>query len=175
MAKRKLKQPPKRHPPQTPDNFRGSPATLTVHNPHAAGIDVHSDKHVVCVGPDLVQDFGAYTADLRAIAAHLRHYGVTTVAMESTGVYWIPLYELLEAEGFAVFLVEPGQLKHCGARPGTDARPSGSNGCTPTACCAAPSARPRPSSGCAATGGSGRRSSPWPACTCSTCKRPWSR
>jgi len=60
MAKRKLKQPPNRHPPHAPGNFRGCPATLTVHNPHAAGIDVHSDKHVVCVGPGLVQDFGAY-------------------------------------------------------------------------------------------------------------------
>ena len=122
MAKRKLKQPPNRHPPHAPGNFRGCPATLTVHNPHAAGIDVHSDKHVVCVGPGLVQDFGAYTADLQAIVAHLRRYGITAVAMESTGVYWIPLYELLEAEGFAVSLVEPGQLKHCGARPGTDVR-----------------------------------------------------
>ena len=46
--------------------------------------------------------------------------GVTTVAMESTGVYWIPLFELLESRGFEVYLVEPGQLSRCGARPKTD-------------------------------------------------------
>ena len=46
--------------------------------------------------------------------------GVTTVALESTGVYWIPLFELLESRGFEVWLVEPGQLSRCGARPKTD-------------------------------------------------------
>src|SRR5262249_37553635 len=45
---------------------------------------------------------------------------VTTVALESTGVYWIPLYELLEARGLEVWLVEPGQLSRCGARAKTD-------------------------------------------------------
>jgi transposase len=88
--------------------------------PHAAGIDVHSDNHVVCVGPGQVRTFGAYTADLHAIADYLRQAGVTTVAMESTGVYWIPLFELLESRGFEVHLVDPGQLSHCGARPKTD-------------------------------------------------------
>ena len=88
----------------------------------AAGIDVHSDNHVVCVGPGQVCTFGAYTADLHAIAAYLRQAGVTTVALESTGVYWIPLFEHLEAQGFACYLVEPGQLHGCGARPQTDVR-----------------------------------------------------
>lgn len=97
-----------------------TPVSLTVQNPHAAGIDVHSDNHVVCVGPDHVQTFGAYTCDLLRIVEHLRQHGVTTVALESTGVYWIPLYELLEKEGFLVYLVEPGQLHSCGARPKTD-------------------------------------------------------
>jgi transposase len=46
--------------------------------------------------------------------------GITTVALESTGVYWIALFELLESRGFEVWLVEPGQLSHCGARPKTD-------------------------------------------------------
>ena len=120
MAKRRLKQPKKFHHAHVPGPFRDSPATLTVQNPHAAGIDVHSDLHVVCVGPGLVRDFGAYTADLQAIVAHLRAQAITTVALESTSIYWIPLFELLEAEGFEVALVEPGQLKHCGARPKTD-------------------------------------------------------
>jgi transposase len=94
--------------------------TLAVVHPHAAAIDVHSDNHVVCVGPGLVRTFGAYTCDLEAIANHLSAHGRTTVVLESTGVYWVPLFELLEARGFEVFLVEPSQARHCGARPKTD-------------------------------------------------------
>jgi transposase len=100
------------------------PATLAVINPNAAGIDVHSDMHMVCVpadrDPQPVRTFGANTADLHAIAQWLRECGVTTVALESTGIYWIPLFEYLESQGFEVCLVEPGQLAHCGARPKTD-------------------------------------------------------
>jgi transposase len=110
-------------------------AVLTVLNAHAAGIDVHSDMHMVCVPDDAVaphgehtpqglpanvRRFGANSCDLNAIADWLAECGVTTVAMESTGVYWIPLFELLEARAFEVYLVEPGQLAHCGARPKTD-------------------------------------------------------
>jgi transposase len=102
-----------------------SPPPLSVVHPHAAGIDVHSDKHTVCVPTDrdpegAVREFGANTCDLNAVADWLQRCGVTTVALESTGVYWIALFELLEARGFEVFLVEPGQLSHCGARPKTD-------------------------------------------------------
>jgi len=107
---------------------------LTVLHPQAAGIDVHCDMHMVCVPagsvsprpiepgglPPQVRRFGANTCDLQAVAAWLRECGVTTVAMESTGVYWIPLFELLESRGFEVWLVEPGQLARCGARPKTD-------------------------------------------------------
>jgi transposase len=95
-------------------------AALAVVHPHAAAIDVHSDNHVVCVGPGQVQTFGAYTCDLHTIADHLRAHGVTTVVLESTGVYWIPLFEILEARGLQVFLVEASQAQHCGARPKTD-------------------------------------------------------
>jgi transposase len=94
--------------------------SFTVRNPHAAAIDVHSDNHVVCVGPEAVQTFGAYTCDLHAIAEHLKAHGVTTVVLESTGVYWIALFEVLEARGFEVFLIEPSQARQCGARPKTD-------------------------------------------------------
>jgi transposase len=97
---------------------------LTIQHPHAAGIDVHSDMHMVCVpadrDPEPVRRFGANTCDLEAIADWLQQCAITTVALESTGVYWIPLFELLEARGFEVWLVEPGQLSHCGARPKTD-------------------------------------------------------
>jgi transposase len=93
---------------------------LAVVHAHAAAIDVHSDNHVVCVGPQQVKTFGSYTVDLQAIADHLSDHGVMTVVLESTGVYWIALFELLEARGFEVFLVEPSQARHCGARPKTD-------------------------------------------------------
>ena len=72
-------------------------------NPNAAGIDVASEEMWVCVPPDRakeqesnVRKFGAFTCDLHAIAAWLSECGVTTVAMESTGIYWIPLYQVLE-------------------------------------------------------------------------------
>jgi len=103
---------------------RAQPVTLTIQHPHAAGIDVHSDMHMVCVpadrDPEPVRRFGANTCDLEAIADWLKQCRITTVALESTGVYWIPLLELLEARGFEVWLVESGQLAHCGARPKTD-------------------------------------------------------
>jgi transposase len=94
--------------------------SFTVRNPHAAAIDIHSDNHVVCVGPTAVQTFGAYTCDLHAVADHLQAHAVTTVVLESTGVYWIALFEVLEARGFEVFLIEPSQARQCGARPKTD-------------------------------------------------------
>jgi len=95
-------------------------ATLQVVHPHAAAVDVHSDNHVACIGPERVRTFGAYSADLETLADWFAEAGVTTVVLESTGVYWIPLFELLEARGFEVFLIEPSQASHCGARPKTD-------------------------------------------------------
>ena len=101
-----------------------SAVTLDIINPDAAGIDVHSDMHMVCVPADRdanpVRQFGANTADLQEIVAWLKKCRVKTIALESTGIYWIPLFELLESEGFEVSLVEPGQLSRCGARPKTD-------------------------------------------------------
>jgi transposase len=114
---------------------REEAAVMNIINPNAAGIDVHSDMHMVCVPvervdragatepsglPAHVRRFGANSCDLVVIADWLKQCGVTTIAMESTGVYWIPLFELLEARGFEVWLVEPGQLSRCGARPKTD-------------------------------------------------------
>src|SRR6516165_9717285 len=98
--------------------------SLPIVNPNAAAVDVHSDNHVVCVPAERttpnVRTFGANSCDLLQIAAWLRECGVTTVAVESTGIYWIPLFELLEAQGFEVCLIEPGQASRCGARPKTD-------------------------------------------------------
>ncbi len=92
-------------------------------NINAAGIDIAAGVHFVAVPKDRdpqndVRSFGPYTADLEAIADWLTQCNIDTVAMESTGVYWIPLFELLEARGFEVLLVEPSQIKK--ARRKTD-------------------------------------------------------
>jgi transposase len=120
----KPKKPAKSAKRSFPIPVPASTAPMPLINPNAAGIDVHSNMHMVCVpadrDPNPVRQFAAHTADLQAIVAWLKKCGVTTVAMESTGVYWIPLFELLESEGFQVHLVEPGQLSRCGARPKTD-------------------------------------------------------
>ena len=123
------KQPAKPHKPRgrsIPVPVPASPSALTVVHPDAAGIDVHSDMHMVCVpadrDADRVRQFGANTADLQEIVAWLKKCRVTTIALESTGVYWIPLFELLESEGFQVSLIEPGQLSRCGASQDRRAR-----------------------------------------------------
>lgn len=81
---------------------------LPVIHDYAAGIDIGSRFHVVAVPADLakesVQTFQAFTADLERMANWLVSLGITTVAMESTGVYWIPVYEILEAHGLQVVL-----------------------------------------------------------------------
>jgi len=93
---------------------------LQVVQAHAAGIDIGSRSHWVCAGPGLTQEFPAHTAGLHALVAWLHQYHVTTVAMESTGVYWIPLYELLEAQGFEALLVDPSYTRQVKGRPKTD-------------------------------------------------------
>src|SRR5712671_2356693 len=101
---------------------------LPVQHPHAAGIDIGSRSHWVCVGfttdaaSCLIREFPAHTAGLKAIAAFLREHQVTTIAMESTGIYWIPLYELLQGEGFEVLLVDPSYSQQLRGRPKTDRR-----------------------------------------------------
>ena len=97
---------------------------LRVVNPDAAGIDVHSDQHWVAVPPDRdpepIRMFGAFTCDLEAIADWLARCHVATVVMESTGVYWIPLFELLERRGCRVLLIDPRQAQRASGRPKTD-------------------------------------------------------
>jgi transposase len=97
-----------------------TPGTLPRLNANAAGIDVGSASHWVAVPPERdpepVREFGAFTADLERLAGWLQACGIETVALESTGVYWIPLFQVLEARGFAVKLVDTHQLKRVPGR-----------------------------------------------------------
>ena len=98
------------------------PRSLKRVNLHAAGIDIGSGFHAVAVPPGSspngkdVDFFDTFTSDLGALADWLEACGVDTVAMESTGVYWIPLYELLEARGFEVYLLDTRQIKYVPSR-----------------------------------------------------------
>ena len=112
------------------------PEPLTQVSPHAAGIDIHANQHFVAVPPDsvppasmpspssnlppYVRPFGTCTVDLESLADWLTACGIKTVAMESTGVYWIALFELLERRGFQVSLIDPRQTTRLPGRPKSD-------------------------------------------------------
>ena len=93
------------------------PAGLSQLNLNAAGIDVGATSHFVAVPADRaeqpVQEFEAFTADLYRLADWLTECRVKTVAMEPTGVYWIPLFGVLEERGFQVMLVDPSASRTC--------------------------------------------------------------
>ena len=96
------------------------PAGLSQLNLNAAGIDVGATSHYVAVPADRaeqpVQEFEAFTTDLYRLADWLTECGVETVVMESTGVYWIPLFGVLEERGFQVMLVDPRRIKNVPGR-----------------------------------------------------------
>ena len=87
---------------------RDKPAGLPILNDRAAGIDIGSRFHVAAVPTDRcdepVQTFQSFTADLERMAEWLVSMDIETVAMESTGVYWIPAYEILSARGLKVIV-----------------------------------------------------------------------
>nr|WP_290226681.1 IS110 family transposase [Trichocoleus desertorum] len=85
-------------------------------NLNAAGLDVGSSEIYVCVPEGRAQTsvrvFSSFTADLNALADWLSQCQIKTVAMESTGVYWIPIFQILEARGFEVYLVNAQYIKN---------------------------------------------------------------
>lgn len=97
-----------------------SPAALAVLHPNAAGIDIGAREIWVAVpvdrDPEPVRYFGTFTQDLEQLVAWLRQCRIDTVAMESTGVYWIPVFELIEQAGIVAALIEPRQLKRVPGR-----------------------------------------------------------
>ena len=96
------------------------PVTMPTLQPNAAGIDIGATEIYVCVPLDQdaepIRCFGTFTEDLHALADWLRQCGVTAVAMEATGVYGIPLYQVLETRGFTVCLVNARHVKHAPGR-----------------------------------------------------------
>lgn len=99
---------------KNPSRIKPTNPLATV-NPDAAGIDVGSQEIYVCVPTDrdsqFVRMFATFTINLYEIANWLKQCNIETVAMEATGIYWIPLYEILDQRGFQVHLVNPKQLK----------------------------------------------------------------
>lgn len=95
---------------------------LEVVHPRAAGIDIGAEEHYVAVPPQLdvegkpVRSFRAFTADLNRLADWLQKCGIETVAMQSTGVYWMALYDVLEVRGFKVFVVNAQHTKNLPGR-----------------------------------------------------------
>lgn len=98
----------------------GGHPELKMVNPRAAAIDIGSTMHMAAVNPDAsdtpVRAFGTFTRDLHDLADWFKSCGVTSVAMESTGVYWIPAFEVLEGHGFNVILVNARYAKNVPGR-----------------------------------------------------------
>jgi len=94
--------------------------TLEVIHPDAAGIDIGNESHYVAVPPtrddEPVRRFGCTTAEVKAMADWLKQCRIRTVAMQSTGVYWIPVYDILEEAGIEVYLVNARETKNLPGR-----------------------------------------------------------
>src|SRR5215468_3925960 len=94
--------------------------SLEVIHPDAAGIDIGNESHYVAVPPGRdslqVRRYGCTTGELKAMASWLNLCGIRTVAMQSTGVYWIAVYDTLEAAGLEVYLVNARDTKNLPGR-----------------------------------------------------------
>ena len=134
----------------------GAPA-LHCLNPNAAGVDVGATEIYIAVPPDRdeqpVRHFSTFTEGLQAAAAWLKSCHIETVAMESTGVYWIPLFQILEGQGFTVYLVNARYVRNV---PGRKSDVSdGCSICIRWVYCADRSGRNRRSARCVQSSGIG--------------------
>ena len=100
---------------ETMRKIQSEDLTLEVIHPDAAGIDIGNESHYASVPPSRdnqpVRRFGCTTAELKAMAAWLKQCGIRTIAMQSTGVYWIAVYDILEQAGLEVYLVNARDTK----------------------------------------------------------------
>ena len=120
---------------------------LPILNPDAAGIDIGATEIYVAVpadrNPEPIRMFATFTQDLSELADWLQQCRILTVAMESTGVYWIPLMQILETRGLEVYLVNAKHVKNVPEDGRTFPTVSGCNTCIRLACCVLPSVRHR--------------------------------
>jgi transposase len=107
-------------PPRRSNPSSAPPASLPALNLNAAAIDIGATSHFVAVPPGRdtlsVREFATFTPDLHELAAWLQQCAVDTVVMESTGVYWVPVFELLEQHGFTVLLADARKVKNVSGR-----------------------------------------------------------
>ena len=105
---------------ETMRKIQSEELSLEVIHPDAAGIDIGNESHYVAVPPSRdiqsVRRFGCTTAELKAMAQWLKQCGIQTIAMQSTGVYWIAVFDILEEAGFEVYLVNARETKNLPGR-----------------------------------------------------------
>jgi transposase len=105
---------------ETMRKIQSEDLSLEVVHPDAAGIDIGNESHYVAVPPtrdsQAVRPFGCTTAELKAMAGWLKQCGIRTVAMQSTGVYWIAVYDILQAADLEVYLVNARETKNLPGR-----------------------------------------------------------
>src|SRR5229473_1506114 len=105
---------------ETMRKIQSEDLSLEMVHPEAAGIDIGNESHYVAVPPTRdsqpVRRFGCTTAELKAMADWLKQCGIRTVAMQSTGVYWIAVYDILEEAGLEVYLVNARETKNLPGR-----------------------------------------------------------
>jgi transposase len=105
---------------ETMGKIQSEELSLEVIHPDAAGIDIGNESHYVAVPPSRdnqpVRCFGCTTAELKAMAAWLKQCSIQTVAMQSTGVYWVAVYDILEQAGLEIYLVNARDTKNLPGR-----------------------------------------------------------
>jgi transposase len=105
---------------ELPRKIQNQDLSLEVVHPDAAGIDIGNESHYVAVpatrDSQPVRRFGCTTGELQAMAEWLKQCRIRTVAMQSTGVYWVAVYDLLEQAGFAMYLVNARDTKNLPGR-----------------------------------------------------------
>jgi transposase len=120
VERRKNMQEEKYNKKRSNNKHKDSNASMPVLHPDAAGVDVHPTNIFVAVPPErdveAVRTFSTFTADLQAAVDWLKKCGIRTIAMESTGVYWIPFYQMLSDHGFQVCLVNARHVKNVPGR-----------------------------------------------------------